>query len=184
MNSLRLLMAGSCPNCASQVFNSKLGSSYNQTDFSKFLQLTPRFYNGTRSSLPAKSVCDSQGLRGWLNWFSCLEPYSFPGCLSSLSLAQYMNCSSSTAVSSTPSAHGRGMMTFFDPAGVYNTAAGTPTGILNQALLFHEGLHGYTGHSDSDLLTAFGKDAIYDPSCDITTYLEKAIWNQSLNACQ
>jgi len=75
-------------------------------------------------------------------------------------------------------------MTFFDPAGVYLVAAGTPTGILNQALLFHEGLHGYTGHTDGDLLSDFGYDPVNDPSCDITTYLETVTWNQNLNACQ
>jgi len=186
MVALRQLMAGgtgTCPNCASQVFG-KVGSSYDQTDFSTFLQLTPRFYDGTRSSLPANSVCDSQGFWGWLNWLTCSEPYSFPGCSSSLSLSQYMKCSGSTALTATPSAHGRGLMTFFDPAGVYLVAAGTPTGILNQALLFHEGLHGYTGHTDGDLLSDFGYDPVNDPSCDITTYLETVTWNQNLNACQ
>jgi hypothetical protein len=62
MVSLRQLMAGSCPNCSSKVFN-RVGSSYNQPDFSTFLQLTPRFYNGALSSLPAENVCDSQGFR-------------------------------------------------------------------------------------------------------------------------
>jgi hypothetical protein len=95
-----------------------------------------------------------------------------------------MKCSGSTAITSTPSAHGRGLLTFFDPAGVYLTAAGTPTGIVNQALLFHEGLHGYTGHSDSDLLADFLNDGVNTPSCEITDYLERTIWGGTLSTCQ
>ena len=81
-------------------------------------------------------------------------------------------------------ADGRGLLTFFDPASIKLAAAGTPMGILNQAVLFHEGLHGYTGHPDFDLLADFQYNPPFDPSCDITFYLETTIWNQSLPTCQ
>jgi len=75
-------------------------------------------------------------------------------------------------------------MIFFDPAAVYLSVATSPDGIVNQALLFHEGLHGYTGHSDSDILTDFSFNGINDPSCDITDYLELKIWGGTIETCQ
>jgi hypothetical protein len=50
-------------------------------------------------------------------------------------------------------------------------------------LLFHEGLHGYTGASDSSLLDDFGFNGINDPSCKITDYLELKIWAGTITTC-
>jgi hypothetical protein len=182
MVALRQLMAGSCSACATAL--GKVGSSYTTSAFSTFLMRTPRFYDGTRSSLKLGSVCDTAGTWGWLNWFACLTPIVPSGCPSSPTVAQYLVCNSSTAVTATPSASGQGLMTFFDPGVIYLSAATSPTGIVNQSLLFHEGLHGYTGHSDSDLLSDFGYNGINDPSCKITDYLELKIWAGTIETCQ
>jgi hypothetical protein len=47
-------------------------------------------------------------------------------------------------------------------------------GVLNQATLFHEALHGYTGMFDVDLLPALGL-APFGPSAAATYYLEDLV---------
>jgi IPT/TIG domain/Bacterial Ig-like domain (group 2)/Galactose oxidase, central domain/Kelch motif len=181
MVALRQKMAGSCTSCAAAI--SLVGSSFTQQAFSSFLGRTPRFYDGTRSYLKISSVCDTQGTWGWVNWFGCTIPSMPSGCPSSPTVSQYMACSSSTAITATPSASGQGLMTFFVPSSVYLVAASTPTGIVNQSVLFHEGLHGYTGRSDSGLLESFGYNGVTNSSCKITEYLELKIWAGTINVC-
>jgi hypothetical protein len=94
-----------------------------------------------------------------------------------------MACSNGTAVSQTPTQTGLGMLTFFDSKAIYLSAATTPTGVVNQALIFHEALHGFTGASDPSLLGDFGFNAFGDPSCKITEYLELKLWAGTISVC-
>jgi hypothetical protein len=75
-------------------------------------------------------------------------------------------------------------MTFFVPSAIYLSGATRPSGIVNQAVIFHEALHGYTGAPDVSLLEDFGYTPGNDyPSCKITNYLELKIWAGTISTC-
>ena len=87
------------------------------------------------------------------------------------------------AVSQTPSDKGKGMQVFFNPAqGICNAlASSTPgagdQGVLNQATLFHESLHGFTAKFDGSFFNLLNPDALLPQnlqtgnSADITYYI-------------
>jgi hypothetical protein len=76
----------------------------------------------------------------------------------------------SAAVTQTPSDGGEGIMTFFDPLITCNlTQPGAPA-TLNEAMLFHEALHGDYGYQDPELERHFGQTT--DPG--ITYYINAA----------
>jgi hypothetical protein len=81
-----------------------------------------------------------------------------------------------SATTQTPSDKDAGLMTFFDPQAVCNSTSG-PKRLLNEALLFHEGLHGYTGIQDGPLLHDFGQSP---PSYNITYYINTDVLGGSL----
>ena len=60
----------------------------------------------------------------------------------------------------------RPLYVFFRPALINPTAKGKNLG--NEALIFHEALHGFTRLGDNDLLLRFNKPA---PSCNINEYV-------------
>ena len=68
------------------------------------------------------------------------------------------------------------MQVFFNPAiGICNVLSSAnpgsgDQGLLNQATLFHEALHGFTGDEDVTLQAAFGLATLV-PSVNITYYL-------------
>jgi hypothetical protein len=172
MTALRTLVAGPCPACGTYVF-SILGS--NQQQFYQFLTRTPMFFNGTQSNLPINKLCGrASGFGGFAAWFLCDN--------GSGTVAEYMTAHQSTAVSQTPSNSGQGMMTFFDPAGICSSWSSNPSGILNQALLFHESLHGFYGKLDVNLETAFGINPALS-SEQITYYLEDNIFTGGASSC-
>jgi hypothetical protein len=184
LKSLRLKLAGACIACDTSVF-SRLGSSYTRTGLSLLLAREPRFYDGTRSNLRLNGLCGrAAGFIGFLDWILCgPPPIPADTCPSSTNtVSQFLACTKGTAVTETPTQSGQGLLTFFDPSKINLSNAATPTGIVNQALLFHEGLHGYTGLSDASLLTDF-KYRFDDPSCLITGYLELTVWGGTLNTC-
>jgi hypothetical protein len=95
------------------------------------------------------------------------------------------------AASQTPADPGKGMRVFFRPSigicnvlSVLNPQSGDQ-GVLNQAILFHEALHGYTGDMDLALKSAFGTPNPWtDPSALVTSYLENnVIFAQGASAC-
>jgi hypothetical protein len=73
-------------------------------------------------------------------------------------------------------------MVFFDPAAICKYSASTPSGVLNQATLFHEGLHGYYGKYDFDLESAFGISTSL-PSIYISYYVEDHILGGGASSC-
>jgi hypothetical protein len=86
------------------------------------------------------------------------------------------------AVSQTPADRGKGMQVFFDPSqapcgalSILNPKAGDK-GVLNQAILFHEALHGYTGLYDTALEGRLpGLVVGFGGSIQITDYLENNV---------
>jgi hypothetical protein len=184
-NSLRLLMAGSCPSCGPQIF-SHLGSQYTQAGFSQFLTMKPGFYDGTRSTLSINELTGRKaGFVGFLDWVisgSGAPPLDQACPPTTATVAQLIACAQDSAVTVTPAQAGKGLMTFLDPSKINLVPASSPTGIVNQALLFHEGLHGYTGIWDLFLEADFGYGN-NAPSCVITDYIELKVWGGTIPTC-
>jgi hypothetical protein len=162
---LRTLLQSPCSACTTQVLKYLPGTS--QAGFLDYVSLTPRFFDGSRSYAPSnKALCPS----GFFNQFFC----SF----GTETVHAYMQRTESEAVSQTPSDRYKGMQVFFDmvdaPCNVLSSPAPRPgdKGVLNQALLFHEAIHGYTGLMDMSLQSAFPGLTIGGPSTNITDYLE------------
>ena len=164
LRALRNLLQAPCSACNTWVFSKLTGTD--QASFFRYLSLRPRFWDGTRSYAPAQTAfCPS----GWLNQH-VLCTFGIE------KVHDYMQRTGDDAVSQTPSDDGRGMQLFFNPAsGICNafSSANPPSndqGTLNQATLFHEALHGYTGRFDSELQSAFGLG--FGGSVNITYYLQ------------
>ena len=163
LGSLRAILSGTCSLCQTQVFGSnKLNRSKN--DFKKFLALPVRFYDGTRSTVFMNKVMCDQGF-----FATCPSDYYM------VSVYQYLN--GAEAITRTPSENGKGELTFFDPAQVCKSFGLSVGAVQNQAVIFHEALHGFTGLNDSNpvrgvvtLESALGIS--YNPvSAVITDYL-------------
>ena len=106
---------------------------------------------------------------------SCRAPHvknKFPakGCATREPVKQYVARKEATAISGTPSP--KGVMIFFNPASAC-TAGTTQGAILNEATLFHEALHGFTGLDDSALSTTLGVNTDTLGSVAISYYLEQ-----------
>jgi hypothetical protein len=149
LNSLRSrLLVGPCPGCGSAfALMRSHGTNIFQTYFYQWLLREPRFYDGTRSSNRMNDVMCDYGLFATL-----FIPCDFA--THSESVSVFMNEGSQgwmAAISRTPSEPGKGMLTFFDPAQVCKSLGSTPGAVQNQASIFHEALHGYTGLYDYSL---------------------------------
>jgi hypothetical protein len=163
LGALKTLIQSPCTACDTWVFNKTPGTS--KASFLSFLSRPPRFWDGTRSFAPANvAFCPA----GFWSQLSC-------GFGLGETVRDYVQRTASDAVSQTPADSGKGMQVFFNPttgicsvSSVQNPASGDQ-GVLNQATLLHEALHGYTGKFDLYLETAFGVAA---PSANITYYLE------------
>jgi hypothetical protein len=160
-------VATDCPACDTYVFN-KIGKT--RADFKALLDLPPILSDGTRSGAHFRSAlcpgffndCPGGVFQPVSNYFSV---HDFP-----------------LAVSQTPAR--KGIVVFFSPHGNCNgaTQAGA---LLNEATLFHEALHGFTGLQDSQLYNALGvKKVDFDfdtlGSVATTYYLDKNIFGSDL----
>lgn len=86
---------------------------------------------------------------------------------------QFAQANPPDALSETPAQHEKGMLIFFNPAVICKSPGATPSGVLNQATLFHEALHGFYGIMDRSLigpslLSVFGFDQL-ESSLKITS---------------
>jgi len=81
----------------------------------------------------------------------------------------------SDAVTETPSDAGKALMTFFDPAAICKTDGSTLYGLWNQALIFHEALHGFYGKGDLDVQRALGLTIDLGSTENITVFLDQKI---------
>lgn len=168
LGALKNLLQSPCPACNSWLFNKLSGT--NQASFYQYLSLRPRFWDGTRSYAPANQALCPAGF-----WSQLFCP------VGTETIHDYMQQRGADAVSQTPSDKGKGMQVFFNPAqGICNVLS-TPSpgpgdqGVLNQATLFHEALHGYTGDYDMTLESAFGLPVTFGESVSITYYLENNV---------
>jgi hypothetical protein len=116
-------------------------------------------------TLPQKVFCQSG-----LYWQTFCN-YNNLGTVSSFMTAK-QNLAS--AVSQTPSDRNEGPTIFLDPQAVCNSVSGDPKELLNEAMLFHESLHGYYGLIDPILQSDFGLDEAR-PSVNITYYLDQNV---------
>lgn len=174
LGSLREALGGSCPNCSKYVFNI-LGST--QQQFYRYLLRAPRLFDGTRSNAPTSVLCPS----GFFNWVFC--PVG-----AGQTVAEFMKGPpKSDAISQTPSEPKEGPMIFIDPSVICRTVDGGPKQVLNEALLFHESLHGYFGIYDRGLIgpsllqSLLGDQTL--PSTDVTYYLEANVLGGGAAAC-
>jgi hypothetical protein len=175
LGKLRLKLITPCSDCSTNVFN-RLGG--NQKDFYGYLTRAPRLFDGSRSNAKTKVLCGlGSGLSGLSKWVFCRAD------IPSGTVAEYMsgalddiNHTPSSALSQTPSDKGEGIMIFFDPRIICNAVDGGAKQLLNEALLFHESLHGYYGVQDPQLETAFEETS--NPG--ITYYLNQHIFGGTL----
>jgi hypothetical protein len=171
LSALKSLVSGPCPACGPYVFN-KVGGT--QQQFYQYLSRPARIYDGTLSNAPANFLCGrAGGFGGFVNWIFC----NFPGTVSA-----YIASRHADAVSQTPSDAGKGIAVFFDPSAVCRATALSPSGILNQATLFHEALHGFTGQYDLALEANLGINTNL-PSIYISYYLEDNVLGGGAPSC-
>jgi hypothetical protein len=172
LGALRSLLGGSqCTSCTGNVFSKLPG--YDQMSFFNYLSRQPRLWDGTQSYVPQHvGLCPS----GFFNQFLCPFPAG-----DSLTVRDYLLSQGSDAVSQTPSDTGKGMQIFFNPGiGICNVlpsphpGAGDQ-GVLNQATLFHEALHGYTGYDDASLRSKLNPPIVTGESVDISYYLMRQV---------
>jgi hypothetical protein len=169
LSSLKVLLQSPCPACNTWVFNRLQGidPGATRTSFFQYLSVKPRLWDGTRSYVSANvALCPS----GFWNQLSCS--------VGSETIHDYTQRIGADAVSQTPSDKGKGMQVFFNPAQGICDALSSPSpgigdlGVLNQATLFHEALHGYTGAYDMTLESVFSLPVTLGESVSITYYLE------------
>jgi hypothetical protein len=161
-----------CTNCNTFVFN-KL-QNITQNNFASYLSRQPRFWDGLRSYAPQHvGFCPS----GFFNQFFC----SFPPSDKILVRDYLLEDTTRDAVSQTPSDKGKGVQIFFNPtSGICNVlSTARPSagdqGVLNQATLFHEALHGFTRLFDLDLTNKLNPPNVTGGSADITYYLMRQV---------
>jgi len=156
------LQPGSCPKCDQFVFGI-LGR--NQASLLQYLSLPFGFFDGTRSNLPLTELCgNAGGASGTYKWAWCWF-------WNSNSTTVSENMSGTSATTKTPSDAGEGMITFVDPKAICKTKAATPEGVRNEAMIFHESLHGFYGLRDLDLQKKFGLTQDLAETWNITAYL-------------
>jgi hypothetical protein len=154
LTALRNLISGNCSACVTNVFN-KTSPRATQVSFYQDLMRVPGFYDGSRSYAPMTTLCDTCGFTGTVRDFFLSNP-------------------GASAVSQTPST--QGMLIYFHPSAINAALGSTPRALENQALLFHEGLHGATGYQDGNALTGGGLEGVFgicktDVSFSISEYL-------------
>jgi hypothetical protein len=95
-------------------------------------------------------------------------------------VAQFMAAeSNASALSRTPSP--KGPVIFFNPASICIKGT-TPGLLLNEALVWHELLHNFTGFSDDDLITKLGvTDSKTYGSTAISYYLNQNVLGGNLH---
>ncbi|MEQ1949705.1 MAG: hypothetical protein ABL995_21145 [Bryobacteraceae bacterium] len=176
-------LAQSCTACQYWVFD-KL-SGINQSNFSSFLSRPPRFWDGTKSYAPANVGFCPGGFFNQTIFCNYTGSYKVRDYI----LGTVPNTSSQDAMAQTPADAGKGMQVFFHPDSICNALSvsnpqGGDKGVLNQAVLFHEALHGATGSQDITLQSAFGLPTIPAPTVNITYYLEgHVIYGAGASTC-
>jgi hypothetical protein len=182
LSYLRALVQPQCSACQTWVYSPLNATAQrtiiDQAGFSSFVARTPRFWDGTRSFVSADvGFCPGGFLR---RLFEC--DFSSSWTVSDWITGKVKVAGNylppNDALSQTPADDGKGMQIFFNPktaicnvVSIQNPLPGDQ-GVLNQAVLFHEALHGYTGKMDPYLEGSFGLPTLPAPSVNITYYIE------------
>ena len=156
------------PLAQAQVFD-KLGLDSNGNKwtveaFIVYLMNSPGLYNGLRSTYCVEAL--DPGLVGAVVKAICHFPT--PNLINTsvmdwLASPRHLLTDAITDTPHTP------LRVFFRPASILYQSLGKNLG--NEALIFHEALHGLTGKFDDQLLTDLGY-GIPTPSCNISRYIE------------
>jgi len=148
----RLKTDSDVQNKAQQLLNYFGSSERTVAKFVTYLEQYPHFHDGTKSTLCFQILLadlDSLACRMW--------PLPWPD----FSVQGEMRASGDTAYTWRGR---RPLHVFFDPAQI--GLAGEGRNIGNEAVIFHEALHGWTGKTDLELRALFNN--LPAPSCSIT----------------
>jgi hypothetical protein len=169
----RLMNPGINSLADSQIFiplNNKYHTGVTANGFISYLGgRTPRFYNGLISNycyntLTNGDTCFSPGrFSSWINYLNSstvAEQFAANPKLDAL-----------TAKSTNP------LLTFFNVSSILDASQGKNLG--NEAMIFHEALHGKTGLSDPQLLEFFNHNGVDTPPCNISKKIEQLVLSQS-----
>jgi YD repeat-containing protein len=143
------------------------GKAYSTNDFLSYLQTqTPLFYDGTISNYCAGDLTPPKLT------LVCKIPVinSFRQKVQDA----FATSPSRGALTATPQSP---MLSFLRPQFIGFPATGKNLG--NEATLFHEALHGWTGLLDDDLLTRLGMSDTTHAPCSITVRIEHAVLRNS-----
>ena len=180
LKSLKAIFdAPSCPACDTYLY-AKL-PVITRGVMRSFLSRPPRWWDATKSFAPYDVALCASGIVAQI-----LCPTR------NLPVAEYARLHPTAgAFSQTPVDGGKSMQVFFNPTlGVCNVLSvlspvAGDKGVLNQAVLLHESLHGWTGSYDTALQDALGLPRA--ASENITFYLERQIipgGSQGAVSCQ
>jgi Periplasmic binding protein domain len=141
----------------------------NTANFLIYLSNTPHFVDGTQSTWDSKNALCGSG-RPWWSFQSlkCSAPIGYPPTIK----ASFQDDPTQSAATETPSYP---LTVFFRPSGTYAIQqANNGKNAFNEAMFFHEALHGITGQGDKNLQAVFGYQTS-DPSSVITKAAPTAI---------
>jgi hypothetical protein len=142
----------------------------NTASFLRYLNNTPQVSDGTQSTWDFKNAWCGSGRPWWS--FQSLNCSAPPG--STTIKASFQNDDKQSAATETPSDP---LTIFFRPSGTYGIQlSNSGKNPFNEAMFFHEALHGITGQGDINLQTLFGYQAS-DPSSVITDYIQSHVLN-------
>jgi hypothetical protein len=151
-----------------KIGNDANGNKLTTDSFIRYLtSQRPRFYDGLQSRYCHDALTPPDD-DAFCNWW-------LPSHTVTQSIGEYMSSHSGVdAITGTPSYP---LLTFFRPDPVGFQALGRNLG--NEAVIFHEALHGISKQFDNDILTQLGMDWSTHPSCSIAIRIENAVLKQS-----
>jgi IPT/TIG domain-containing protein len=150
--------------------NDANGNQYTTAAFIVYLtNMKPRFYDGLRSTYCSEVLDHS--LTKYLCFQNPLGRYTL-GLLSTDVKDAFT--SKTDALTMTP---GNPLLTFFRPESLGSSTSGQNLG--NEALIFHEALHGLTGQQDMQILGELGMNWRSHASCSITVRIQNKVLTHS-----
>ena len=143
----------------------------NTANFLIYLSKTPHFYDGTQSTWDSKNALCGSGRPWWsFQSLNCSAPIGYPPTIK----ASFQDDATQSAATETPSYP---LTVFFRPSGTYAIQlANNGKSAFNEAMFFHEALHGITGQGDKNLQAVFGNQ-LSDSSSVITDYIQSHVLN-------
>jgi hypothetical protein len=154
LNSAPAILTTNASQIQQYVFNRLIGTNgsiYREGAFVTFLQKGFSPYDGTLSTAPVSLV----GISSFISNAKVKDQFSDPA-------------QDAETVLNQPQ-----LTVFFNPSNLDKSNFGVNT--FNMAIVFHEGLHGFTGMTDGQLQSALGC-TVQIASINITDYLEQFVF--------